>query len=342
MKLETQLTTTELLNLYQKMLLIREFEEKAAQMYTQGKISGFTHLYIGQEAVAVGAISAILDHDYVITAYREHGQALAKGCDPKEIMAELFGKATGVSGGRGGSMHLCDIEHRFMGGFAIVAGQLPLAVGLGLSITYKKENDVVLCLFGDGAVNEGAFHESLNLAKLWDLPVIFLCENNQYAMGTAVSRATSLTNIAQHACSYEIPSHRVNGMDVLAVRETVEHAVRYARAGHGPSLIEALTYRYRGHSMADPLKYRAAQEEEIWQERDPIPNLAQKLIEQNITTQQAMDQIQQEVTQILESAVAFAEESPEPPLDSLMTRIYEPFSNQNPAPPPKKSLLNPQ
>ncbi len=322
MTITQQLTKTELLQLYRQMLLIRLFEEKAAEMYTKGRISGFSHLYIGQEAVAVGVCSLLTDEDYVIASYREHGQALAKGCDPKEVMAELYGKATGVSGGRGGSMHLFDADQRFMGGFAIVAGQMPLAVGLALAVQYLEEDAVVVCFFGDGAVNEGAFHESLNLANLWNLPVIFICENNQYGMGTAVHRAASLTDIAAHACSYDMPGVQVDGMDVLKIREATEQAIRHIQAGKGPSLIEAVTYRFRGHSMADPLKYRTPEEEAAWKERDPLHQLAERLIQQETSTEEELNAIREEVIQEVESAAAFAEESPNPPLETLMDHIY--------------------
>lgn len=321
-----QLTRVEKLELYRQMVLLRVFEEQAAHQYAQGNISGFAHLYIGQEAVAVGAISALCDSDYVITAYREHGQAIAKGIPPREVMAELYGKATGCSRGRGGSMHMFDMEKRFMGGFAIVAGQMPIAVGLGFSIVYRNLDNVVLCIFGDGAVNEGAFHESLNLAKLWNLPVIFLCENNRYGMGTAVERAASLTDIAAHACAYGMPGFQANGMDVLEVRQQMEDAVKHARQGKGPVLVEALTYRFRGHSMADPLKYRMPQEEEIWQARDPIATFGKKLFDEGVS-QEEINAIHEAVNHEVQSAVSFAAESPEPAVESLMDYVYA-------APPP--------
>lgn len=324
MKLAARHTRPQLLQMYRQMLLIRAFEEKAAEMYTKGHISGFSHLYIGQEAVAAGVISALGGNDYVITAYREHGQALAKGCDSKEVMAELFGKATGLCGGKGGSMHLFDLEKRFMGGFAIVAGQMPLAVGLALSVAYRGEDAVVACLFGDGAVNEGAFHESLNLAKLWNLPVMFICENNQYGMGTAVHRAAAMTDIARHACAYGMPGIHMDGMDVLAVYDTTVQAIRQIRENGGPVLIEAATYRFRGHSMADPLKYRMPQEEEIWKSRDPIPALADRMLRENLANREDLDAIRQSVDQEVEAAAAFAEESPFPPEEQLMQDIYVP------------------
>lgn len=322
--LTAQYTSAQLCQMYRQMLLIRLFEEKAAEMYTKGHISGFSHLYIGQEAVAVGVTSMLSDKDYLITAYREHGQAIAKGCDPKEVMAELFGKATGLCGGKGGSMHLFEPEKRFMGGYAIVAGQLPIAVGLGLSVSYRHEDAVVVCMFGDGAVNEGAFHESLNLAKLWNLPVIFICENNQYGMGTAVHRANASADIAGQACAYRMPGLEANGMDVLDVANTMQEALRHIQTNLGPVLIEAKTYRFRGHSMADPLKYRTAQEEEIWKSRDPIPALANVLTAQYGATAEELEAIRQAVTQEVDAAVAFAQESPFPGMDTLMQNIYTP------------------
>ncbi|MCE3236004.1 MAG: pyruvate dehydrogenase [Vampirovibrio sp.] len=295
--LTAQYTSAQLCQMYRQMLLIRLFEEKAAEMYTKGHISGFSHLYIGQEAVAVGVTSMLSDKDYLITAYREHGQAIAKGCDPKEVMAELFGKATGLCGGKGGSMHLFDPERRFMGGYAIVAGQLPIAVGLGLSVSYRQ---------------------------LWNLPVIFICENNQYGMGTAVHRANASADIAGQACAYRMPGLEANGMDVLDVANTMQEALRHIQTNLGPVLIEAKTYRFRGHSMADPLKYRTAQEEEIWKSRDPIPALANVLTAHYGATAEELEAIRKAVTQEVDAAVAFAQESPFPGMDTLMQNIYTP------------------
>ena len=237
----------ELLELYRRMILIRRFEDKTAEMYSRGKITGFCHLYAGEEAVAVGAIYALYDKDYVVSTYREHGHCLAKGANPRNVMAELFGKSTGISHGRGGSMHLFDAEKRFMGGYAIVGGGLPLSVGLALSNSYKEEPGVVCCFFGDGALPQGAFHESLNMASLWKLPVIFICENNHYGMGTLVQNAICQEELYRFAEPYKMPGVRVDGMDVIDVyKATVEAAAR-AREGEGPSLIEAITYRFRGH-----------------------------------------------------------------------------------------------
>src|SRR5216117_3731682 len=259
-----------LLKLYYQMLLIRRFEEKCAESYSLGKIGGFCHLYIGQEAVGVGAISALRADDYVLTSYREHGQAIAKGISPEAVMAELYGKAGGCSHGKGGSMHLFDAKLNFLGGHAIVGGQIPLATGVAFASKYKGTDQVTLCFFGEAAVNQGAFHESLNMAQLWKLPCIYICENNKYGMGTSLERAMSLQNISEKACAYELESEYVDGMDVLAMRHATQRAVKRAREQSAPTLIEARTYRFMGHSMSDPGKYRTRAEIEKYQERDPI------------------------------------------------------------------------
>jgi pyruvate dehydrogenase E1 component subunit alpha len=316
------LTETELLEQYHLMVLIRHFEEKVAEMYTRGKITGFCHLYAGEEAVAVGAISALTNKDYVVSTYREHGHCLAKGTNPRAVMAELFGKATGVSRGRGGSMHLFDANQRFMGGYAIVGGGLPLAVGLGLSIVYKEEPEVVCCFFGDGALPQGAFHESLNMASLWKLPVIFICENNFYGMGTMVQNAICQEELYRFAEPYKMPGVRVDGMDVLEVYQATTEAIARAREADGPSLIEAVTYRFRGHSMSDPGEYRSKREERIWQERDPIKRFRQLLIGERRLSEARLDAIDKEIDATIEDAVRFADESPEPPLDELTKNVY--------------------
>jgi pyruvate dehydrogenase E1 component alpha subunit len=308
--------------LYRRMILIRRFEEKTAEMYSRGKITGFCHLYAGEEAVAVGAISALYDKDYVVSTYREHGHCLAKGASPRAVMAELFGKATGISRGRGGSMHLFDPVLRFMGGYAIVGGGLPLAAGLGLSIIYREEPEVVCCFFGDGALPQGAFHESLNMASLWKLPVIFICENNFYGMGTLVQNAICQEELYRFAEPYKMPGVRVDGMDVLEVYGAVTEAAERAREGDGPSLIEAVTYRYRGHSMSDPAEYRSRREERIWQERDPIKNLRRKLLHDGRASDARLDEIEHEVTAVIDDAVKFAEESPEPSIDEIGKHVY--------------------
>ncbi len=315
------LTETELQDMYRMMVLIRRFEDKVAEMYMRGKITGFCHLYAGEEAVAVGAIRALYDKDYVVSTYREHGHCLAKGASPKRVMAELFGKATGVSRGRGGSMHLFDAELRFMGGYAIVGGGLPLAAGLGLSIQYKEEPEIVCCFFGDGAIPQGAFHETLNLASLWKLPVVFICENNFYGMGTLTQRAICQQELYRFAQPYNIPGVRVDGMDVLEVYAATVEAAAHAREGHGPYLIEAVTYRFRGHSMSDPAEYRSKREERIWQERDPIKRFRRRLIERRISAA-TLDQIDREVDAEIEEAVRFADESPDPDVSEVTKYVY--------------------
>src|SRR5947208_6694396 len=259
-----------LVKMFRQMLLIRRFEEKCAESYSLGKIGGFCHLYIGQEAVGVGSISALRPDDYILTSYREHGQAIAKGITPDAVMAELYGKATGCSRGKGGSMHLFDADVNFLGGHAIVGGQIPLATGVAFASKYKETDQVALCFFGEAAVNQGAFHESLNMAQLWKLPCIYVCENNKYGMGTSLERAMSLQNISEKACAYELESEYVDGMDVLAVREATLRAVERARKDYLPTLLEFHTYRFIGHSMSDPGNYRTRAEIEKYQERDPI------------------------------------------------------------------------
>lgn len=312
----------QLLDLYRQMILIRRFEEKAAEVYVAGKIGGFCHLYIGQEAVAVGTISAIRKDDYVLGSYREHGQALAKGMSARSIMAELYGKVTGCSKGKGGSMHMFDKEVNFLGGHAIVGGQIPLATGTAFASKYQGTDQVTLCFFGEAAVNQGAFHESLNMAQLWKLPCIYICENNQYGMGTSVDRAMSLRDIAQKSCAYEIASEFVDGMDVLAIREATMRAVERGRKQYLPTLLEIRTYRFMGHSMSDPGNYRTRAEIEKYQERDPIKLLAASLIEEQITDEQTLENLNNEVREEVEDAVRFAEESPFPPPEDLYTDIY--------------------
>lgn len=316
------LTEAQLLGIYRKMALIRRFEEKSAEMYTRGKITGFCHLYAGEEAVAVGAIEALYDKDYVVSTYREHGHCLAKGADPRAVMAELFGKATGISRGRGGSMHLFDLDLRFMGGYAIVGGGLPIAAGLGLSIAYKEEPEVVFCFFGDGALPQGAFHESLNLASLWKLPVVFICENNFYGMGTMVQNAVCQEELYRFAEPYKMPGVRVDGMNVLEVYSAATEAATRAREGDGPSLIEAMTYRFRGHSMSDPVEYRPKREERIWQERDPIKQMRKRLLTENRVTEARLNEIDGEVAEVIEDAINFADGSPEPTLEEAIKDVY--------------------
>jgi len=301
-----------------EMLLIRRFEEKAAEAYALGKIGGFCHLYIGQEAVAVGVSAALKPEDYVICSYREHGQALVRGMSARTVMAELFGKATGCSGGKGGSMHLFDAEKRFMGGHGIVGGHLPLAAGLAFAIKYRGGDEVCVCFFGEAAVNIGAFHETLNMASVWKLPVIFLCENNQYGMGTAFERVAAVTDVVEHACSYDIAGETVNGMDVLEVHKSAERAVQRARKGH-PTLLEVRTYRFMGHSMSDPLHgvYRTKEEVEDQKKKDPITQMAHRLKDEGAMDQAAIDALDAEVQAEVMDAMTFADESPDPAPDEL-------------------------
>jgi pyruvate dehydrogenase E1 component alpha subunit len=330
MKLEERPTETAkvladksaLLRLYREMLLIRRFEEKTAEMYQLAKIGGFCHLNIGEEATIVGTISALRTDDYVYSNYREHGHAIAKGVDPKPIMAELFGKETGTSHGRGGSMHLFDLEHRFFGGYAIVGEALPLAVGAGYAIRYQDKDEVVMSLFGDGATNIGAFHESLNVAKLWRLPIVFVIINNQYGMGTAVARASAVTELWKKALAYDMTGEQVDGMDVLAVRQVTDRLVAQAREQHEPSLLECVTYRYRGHSMSDPDTYRGKQEISHWKERDSILLFGDYLKRERLATDPDLERIDQEVMAQVEEAVTFADESPEPDPKDLYRDVY--------------------
>jgi len=311
-----------LVKIFRQMVLIRRFEEKCAESYSLGKIGGFCHLYIGQEAVGVGSISAVRKDDYVLTSYREHGQAIAKGISPDAIMAELYGKATGCSHGKGGSMHLFDKDVNFLGGHAIVGGQIPLATGVAFASKYQETDQVTLCFFGEAAVNQGAFHESLNMAQLWKLPCIYICENNMYGMGTSLARAMSFSDVAQKACAYEIASEFVDGMDVLAMRQATERAVKRAREESLPTLLEARTYRYMGHSMSDPGNYRTRAEIEKYQERDPIKLFADKLKEHNVITDADIAGMEKEIKEEVEHAVRFADESPLPDPSELYTNVY--------------------
>src|SRR5215203_6970154 len=312
----------QLIELYRQMLLIRRFEEKSAEVYVAGKIGGFCHLYIGQEAVGVGAISAVRQDDYVLASYREHGLALAKGMSARSIMAELFGKATGCSKGKGGSMHMFDKSLGFLGGHAIVGGQIALATGTAFATKYQGTDQVTLCYFGEAAVNQGAFHESLNMAQLWKLPCIYICENNQYGMGTSLARAMSLRDIAQKACAYEMASEFVDGMDVLAVREATLRAVERARKDYLPTLLEIRTYRFMGHSMSDPGNYRTRAEIEKYQERDPLKLFSASLREEKIADEKLLNEIDAKCRKQVEESVKFAEESPLPDPAELYTDIY--------------------
>jgi pyruvate dehydrogenase E1 component alpha subunit len=311
------------LKMLRDMLLIRRFEEKAAEAYALGKIGGFCHLYIGQEAVAVGALAALRDDDYVICSYREHGQALVKGISSNAVMAELFGKATGCSKGKGGSMHLFDAKRGFMGGHGIVGGHIPLGAGLAFASKYKGTEQVTVCFFGEAAVNIGAFHETLNMASVWKLPVIFLCENNRYGMGTAFERVAAVTDIVEHACSYDMAAELVDGMNVLTVYEATRRAVERARKQSQPTLLEVRTYRFMGHSMSDPLHgvYRTKDEVEEQKARDPITQLAGKLKEDGVIDQAGLDALDAEVLAEVDASVKFADESPDPDPDQLFTDV---------------------
>ena len=311
-----------LINIYHQMLLARRFEEKAAEAYSGGKIGGFCHLYIGQEAVAIGSISAIRKDDYVLTSYREHAHAIAKGMSPESVMAELFGKATGCSKGKGGSMHMFDKEVGFLGGHAIVGGQIPLATGVAFASKYKGTDQVTLCFFGEAAVNQGAFHESLNMAQLWKVPCIYICENNQYGMGTSLQRAMASHDISQKSCAYDIAAEFVDGMDVLAVREATLRAVERARKDYLPTLLEVRTYRFMGHSMSDPGSYRTRAEIERHQERDPLKLFSASLKEEGVLSDSEFQEIEAQVKEQVEKAVKFAEESPLPDPKELYTDVY--------------------
>lgn len=312
-----------LLEMYRMMLLIRRFEERTAQMYGMQKIGGFCHLYIGQEAVGVGAVAALRPGDQFISAYRDHGHILAMGTDPNPVMAELFGKATGVSKGKGGSMHLFDVEKGYYGGHGIVAGQVPVATGMAFAAKYRGEDKVVLCSMGEGTVHQGAFHESLNLAKLWRLPVIYMIENNRYGMGTPLERASAVWDLSQKACSYDMARATVDGMDVLAVQQVVAEAVERATRDGEPTLIEARTYRFRGHSMSDPVHshYRTKEEVEEQKKQDPIYIFQQKLIADGVLTEVKVKEYEDEIKKVVLASVEFAEKSPEPALEELYTDI---------------------
>ena len=323
MKVAINIDKAQVADFYRKMLLIRRFEEASGRLYMQGLIRGFLHLYIGEEAVAVGAISLLEPQDYVITHYRDHGHALARGMDPKACMAELCGRATGSSGGKGGSMHLFDANLHFMGGHAIVGGQMPIGVGMALGIKMKKQNGVVMVFFGDGAVNEGEFHESLNLASLWKLPVIFMLENNLYGMGSHVDMTHAAgRDIYNSAEYYKIPATQIDGMDLIAVREATSFAIDRVRAGNGPVFLEAMTYRYRGHSMADPVNYREMDEVEEWRINDPIDRFKALALGEGLITTGELEEIDSQVADEIDEVVRFARESPFPELDDLYKNVY--------------------
>src|SRR4051794_29095538 len=299
----------------EKMLLIRRFEERAGEMYAKAKIGGFLHLCIGEEATVVGGTRALRDTDYLMSTYREHGQAIARGTSPEAVMAELFGRVDGCSGGRGGSMHLFDFERRFLGGYGIVGGNLPLAVGVGLACDYTETEDCILCMFGDGASNQGTFGESMNLAALWKLPVVFMVINNQFGMGTALERHSAVTDLSKKAEGFGVPGTQCDGMDVLDVHAVVTEGLEKARKDREPQLIEAVTYRYRGHSMADPEEYRTKEEVEEWAKRDPIATFTKRLVDDGVISQEQIEKLDKDAIEAVDEAVKFADESPFPDLD---------------------------
>lgn len=327
-KIAQELPIETLLEWYHKMALMREFENNAEQSYQEGHIAGYHHVYSGQEAVAVGTFAHLGKGDHIITTYRDHGPALARGIDPKKAMAELYGKATGTSKGKGGSMHLASRELNFWGGYAIVAAHLSLGTGIALAEQYRGTNNITICMFGDGASNNGYFHESLNLAKIWDLPIIYLCENNRYAMWTAFEDVSALTDVYKKARGYDIPAKEVDGMDVLAVYDGMNEAIEHVRAGKGPYFIEAKTYRYRGHGPGDIEKYRSKEEVAEYRKLDPITQLAQYLVQEKQIPEQKLHEIQEEVEETIKEVLDFALSSPEPELSELWTDIYaKPFPN---------------
>lgn len=318
---EASLTREQGLQWLEQMMLIRRFEEAAEQAYMQKKIGGFLHLYIGEEAIAVGAVAALRPTDDLFTHYRDHGWALARGVDVGACMAELFGKATGIVKGKGGSMHFASVEHHFWGGYAIVGGHIPLAVGMALAHQYLKRDRIVFCVMGDGATNIGMFHEGLNMAALWKLPVVFMVENNQYGMGTAVSRASAVSNIYEKAAAYRMPAVQIDGNDIEVVYDTVRQAAERARSGEGPQMIEALTYRLRGHSMGDPQRYRSKEEVEKRRLYEPIGRFEQRLLDLGLVTENEIQQLWSRVEAVVEQAVRFADESPFPDPSELYTDI---------------------
>jgi len=311
-----------------QMLLIRRFEEKAGEAYSLGKIGGFCHLYIGQEAVAIGCMASLRQDDYITCSYREHGQALARGISARAVMAELFGKAAGTSKGKGGSMHIFDAGLGFLGGHGIVGGHIPLTTGMAFAAKYTNTDQVAICFFGEAAVNQGAFHEALNMAALWKLPAIYICENNRYGMGTALERASAIYDISERACSYDMANEVVDGQEVLAVKAAMDRAVERARKDKLPTLLEIRTYRFVGHSMSDPIHghYRTKEEVEEHRKRDPIALWSKHLIDEKIMTEETIKAMDAEVMAEVEDAYKFAEEAPDPEPGELFTDVYAPES----------------
>ena len=319
---ELKFSKNQYLKWYEDMLLMRKFEERAGQLYGMQKIKGFCHLYIGQEAVVAGAMSVLKPEDNMITAYRDHAHAIAKGVSSRAVMAELFAKATGCSKGKGGSMHMFDAEHRFFGGHGIVGGQIPLGAGIAFAEKYLGTKNVTVCYMGDGAVRQGAFHEALNMAMTWKLPVIFVIENNNYAMGTSVERTSNMTDLYKLGLAYDMPSEPVDGMSVEDVHNAMEKAVANARKGNGPTLLEINTYRYKGHSMSDPAKYRTKEEVEGYKAKDPVEVVLKTIRENKLATDKEIEIINNKVLEIVDDSVKFAEESPYPDPSELFIDVY--------------------
>lgn len=307
---------------YEEMLLMRKFEERAGQLYGMQKIKGFCHLYIGQEAVVAGAMSVLKPDDNMITAYRDHAHALGKGTTARAVMAELYGKATGCSKGKGGSMHMFDAKNKFFGGHGIVGGQIPLGAGIAFADKYNGNKNVTVCYMGDGAVRQGAFHEALNMAMTWKLPVIFIIENNNYAMGTSVERTSNVTDLYKLGLAYDMPSEPVDGMSVEEVHNAMDKAVKHAREGKGPYLLEMNTYRYKGHSMSDPAKYRTKEEVESYKAKDPVEIVLKTIMDNKMATAAEIEIINNKVRDVVEDSVRFAEESPYPDASELYTDVY--------------------
>ncbi len=319
------ISADDMIELYKKMLIIRRIEESCQLAYDRDKVGGYMHLFVGQEALAVGFIAAIRPDDYVLAGYRDHAYALTLGMTPEKMMAELFGRATGCSKGKGGSMHIFDKEHNFLGGYGIVAGHIPIATGVAFASKYRKTDQVALCFFGDGAMNAGVFHESANMAGLWKLPVVYVIENNLYALGTSVERATAQPELYKRADAYGMPGKRIDAMDVLNVRKEAQEAVDYVRAGNGPIMIEAMTYRLVGHGVADKpalQSYRSQDEVIEWRTHDPIPALGKLLVDENILDNDKLNELDVQAKQIASQAYEFADKSPEPPLSELFTDVY--------------------
>ncbi len=316
------LSKDRLIEMYRQMVLIRKFEDRASGFYREGKIGGFLHLYIGEEAVGVGAIAALEPQDYIVTHYRDHGHAIARGLDPNRLMAELLGRSTGVSQGKGGSMHLADVSKGFWGGYGIVGGHIALATGLALSSQYLEEDRITTCFYGEGSTNIGYFHEALNLAALWKLPILHICENNLYGMGTSVERASAVASMAEKACAYNIPAVRVDGMDVLKMYEATQQAADHVRSGKGPYFVEAMCYRFPGHSMGDPERYRAKEEVERYRLRDPILAFGKRLEADGVLDEGQLEEIDHAMSQMIEDVARFADESPVPTAEALYEHVY--------------------